>query len=119
MALRLWVRRIRRAISEAVLSEHRPPRSQIGTSSEAAERTWQTVGFGFFPRRSLQNSARTADSADSSDPTLELQTTGEHPFWLVGAKRFVETKHLKSGDRLRLSNGGLAEVTSNEPQYRN
>jgi len=40
----------------------------------------------------------------------EIETTPEHPFWVEG-KGFVKAGELKSGDRLRVSDGSSKEVT--------
>lgn len=49
-------------------------------------------------------------SQDGSSAT-ELRGTGEHPFYVVDADRFVPMSELKIGDRLSLGRGGVAYVT--------
>ena len=79
---------------------------QLDAPSVPAEAAWAaTVAHRSRPR---------GDANGDDEPPAEIVSTGTHPFWVEQQKAFVEAANLQKGDRLRLANGGTAQVLTVE-----
>ena len=79
---------------------------QLDAPSVPAEAAWAaTVAHRSRPR---------GEANGDDEPPAEIVSTGTHPFWVEQQKAFVEAANLQKGDRLRLANGGTAQVLSVE-----
>jgi len=96
------------------------PIEQISTGDIVL--AWDETSGRSAPKRVIDTYKRTTDylrilEIHTTDGTIEkLQTTDEHPFWVVGSK-WVEAAKLRIGQRLLQDDGGLATVVSSHREF--